>query len=135
MSEQNQIFEILLGEARDLHGEFELRDGCNAGSVAAALQAISGNIYTGICAHLCCGIGTCAEHAAVMEMLKARETQIIAVVAIGNGGKILSPCGRCRELFAQIDDRNLKCKVMLPNGSIASLETLLPEHWLIGKED
>lgn len=131
---EEQIFETLLSEARSLHGEFELREDCNAGSVAAAIRSSSGKVYSGICAHLCCGIGTCAEHAAVMEMLKNRETQITELVAVGNEQRILSPCGRCRELLAQIDDRNLQCRIMLPHGEVKSLAGLLPSHWLIGRE-
>ena len=39
-----------------------------------ALETASGNVYTGINLDLACGIGFCAEHSAVAEMLKARET-------------------------------------------------------------
>jgi cytidine deaminase len=38
-------------------------------------------VYTGVCLHLSGGIGFCAEHAAVTEMLKFKETEIAAVVA------------------------------------------------------
>ena len=62
-------------------------------------------------------------------MLKHRESEIEAVVAVGAGG-ILAPCGRCRELMAQINPANLDCEVVLGEDRVVSLRTLLPEHWL-----
>ena len=93
------------------------------------MRGRSGRLYTGICLDLACGIGFCAEHAAVAEMLKARESEIDAVVAVGADG-ILAPCGRCRELMAQINPANLDCRVVLGEDRVVILRTLLPEHWL-----
>ena len=42
-----------------------------------------------------CGIGFSAEHAAIAEMLKHRETRIEMVVATREGGHIVPPSGRC----------------------------------------
>ncbi len=122
-------FRELVDFARAIQGKFALRRDFDAGSVAAALRSRTGRIYTGICLDMACGIGFCAEHAAVAEMLKARETEIAAVVAIGKRG-ILAPCGRCRELMAQINPTNMGTRVLLPGMRIASLDALLPDHWL-----
>ena len=62
-------------------------------------------------------------------MLKNRESEIDALVAIGAEG-ILAPCGRCRELLAQVDVRNLDSVVVLGEGRTAALRDLLPERWL-----
>jgi cytidine deaminase len=62
-------------------------------------------------------------------MLKHRESEIDAVVAVG-AEVILAPCGRCRELMAQINPANLDCRVVLAEDRVVSLRTLLPEHWL-----
>jgi cytidine deaminase len=111
-------------------GEFDLSaPGLTAGSVAAALRTAQGHTYTGICLDLSCGIGFCAEHSAVAEMLKARETRIAMVVAVGDKA-ILSPCGRCREMMAQVDQGNLATLVVMPGGRITTLRELLPEHWM-----
>jgi cytidine deaminase len=119
----------LLDAAGPLVGEKTLsRPDYSAGSVAAALLTRGGNIYTGICLELSCGIGFCAEHAAVAEMLKAGETSIEMVVAVGKSG-ILSPCGRCRELFVQVDVQNFDTVVALPDGRSLPLRDLLPLHW------
>jgi cytidine deaminase len=119
----------LIAAARRVQGEFSLGADFSAGGVAAAVRGCSGRLYTGICLDLACGIGFCAEHAAVAEMLKHRESQIDAVVAVG-AGVILAPCGRCRELMAQINAANLDCRVVLAEDRVVVLRTLLPEHWL-----
>jgi len=122
--------EDLIAQARRLVGEFELvKPSLTAGAVAAALQSGSGRLYTGICLELACGIGFCAEHAAVAEMLKARETQVRRIVAV-NKDRVVAPCGRCRELLVQLDRRNLDCEVLLPDGASATLRELLPNAWL-----
>ena len=122
--------EFLIAEARRVLGKFALvKPSITAGGVAAALETSSGHLYTGICLDLACGIGFCAEHSAIAEMLKARETVIRRIVAIDEEG-VLAPCGRCRELIVQVDRRNLDCEVILPGGTRARVSDLLPRAWL-----
>ena len=112
----------LVEQAKALVGEFALtKPSLTAAAVGAALESSSGRIYTGINLDLACGIGFCAEHSAVAEMLKSRETVVRRIVA---------PCGRCRELLVQVDPRNLDCQVLLPNDASATLRELLPNAWL-----
>ena len=119
----------LIAEARKCAGPFTLsKKWLMAGSVAAALVTEDGNIYTGISLELACGIGFCAEHSAIAAMLNARETVIKRIVAV-TIVDILPPCGRCRELMAQVDSQNLKCEVLLPQGEVRTLKELLPYHW------
>jgi len=95
----------LIEKVETVLGEFSLsEEDLIAGNVACALSTEDGNIYTGICLVLACGIGFCAEHAAVAEMLKARETVIDYIVAI-SADRILLPCGRCRELLIQVSEK------------------------------
>ena len=122
----------LLAAARKVQREFALDDGSSAGSVGAALRTRGGKIYTGICIDVACGIGFCAEHSAVAEMLKARETEITAVVAV-NHRAILPPCGRCRELMYQINRKNAAARVLLNDDRVVTLRELLPEHWIESK--
>lgn len=118
----------LIARAREVVGTFSLGDSLSAGAVGAAILTRKGNVYTGICLDLYCGIGFCAEHAAVAEMLKHRETEIAMVVAVAEDG-ILPPCGRCRELMCQVDSRNLAAKVIVAEGRVMTLDELLPERW------
>ena len=112
-----------------MYGDFKLRKDFSAGGVGAAVRTAKGNVYTGVCIDLGSGLGFCAEVAAMAEMLKHRETHMAAVVAV-SGHRILPPCGRCREMMAQIDARNLDCKVILEEDHQVSLRELLPRHWL-----
>lgn len=122
--------EDLVAEAKKIVGEFPLQTkSFTAGSVAAALVTDKGNVYTGICIDVACGIGFCAEHSAVAEMLKYRETRIEMVVAVDEEG-ILPPCGRCRELMLQVNPGNSNTKVILKDKNPVNLGDLLPDHWL-----
>src|SRR4028119_1346115 len=76
------------------------------GYVGAALHTDQGNTYTGINVSLLCGIGFCAEHSAVAEMVKNGETKIREIVATTAEGQVLPSCGRCREMMYQIDERS-----------------------------
>ena len=44
-----------------------------------------------------CGIGFCAEHAAIIEMLKNDESRIVKIIETDKHG-VTPACGRCREL-------------------------------------
>lgn len=120
----------LIEKARKIVGPFRLsHNDFSAGKVAAALLTSKGNIYTGINIELACGIGFCAEHSAVAEMLKHRETQIEMIVAV-NETSIIPPCGRCRELLFQIDHKNMNTKIYLSNTHYMTLSQLLPHPWI-----
>lgn len=125
----NDIKTELIEAARAVVGELRLRKGFSAGGVGAAIRTVQGNIYTGISIELGSGLGFCAEIAAIAQMLTHRETQIDTVVAVTND-RILSPCGRCRETMAQIDERNLDSKVIIGEDREVLLRDLLPNHWL-----
>lgn len=119
---------LLIAEARKYVGEFTLGEAdLTAASVSCALVTEAGNVYTGVCLDLACGIGFCAEHSAIAAMLKHRETVIKKIVAVGRHN-ILAPCGRCREMMFQVNPLNLDCEVVLPQGS-AILRELLPHTW------
>lgn len=124
------IHQELIEKARGMLGKFQLsQEGLTAGSVSSALMTSKGNTYTGICLDLACGIGFCAEHAAIAEMLKARETAIEYIVAV-KSERILMPCGRCRELIIQVDKENLNTKVVIDDTNYIMLSELLPKHWM-----
>lgn len=122
--------DAFVAQARALVGEFSLtKASLTAGAVGAAIETDAGRIYTGINLDLACGIGFCAEHSAVAEMLKFRETVVRRMVAV-NAERIVAPCGRCREMLVQVDPRNLDCEVLMPDGDSATIRELLPKAWL-----
>ena len=101
-----------------------------AGDVACALQSSAGNLYLGVCMDIGSGIGFCAEHSAIAAMITAGETTIARVVAISGDGKILPPCGRCRELMYEIDPSNLEStEVVLAAEHAVRLKVLLPHPY------
>ena len=125
----NEARSELIEAARSVCGVLKLRDEFSAGGVGAAVRTAKGNVYTGVCIDLASGLGFCAEVAAIAEMLKNRETHIAAVVAV-SGKRILPPCGRCREMMAQVDARNLDCRVIVEENLDVALRELLPRHWM-----
>ena len=100
-----------------------------AGYVAAALLTEDGNVYTGVAIDVACSIGFCAEHSAIAAMVTAGETRIREIIAVHRDGRILPPCGRCREFIVQIHNKNYGCAIHLPDERIVPLSTLLPERW------
>jgi cytidine deaminase len=102
---------------------------CTSGTVAAALVTRESHVFTGVCVDTACSLGFCAEHAAIAEMLKARESAVQMIAAVNSVGAVLPPCGRCRELLWQIDDRNQDTWVVLGTESGARLRELLPRPW------
>lgn len=119
----------LIESARAVVGNLKLGEDCFAGGVGAAVRTVGGNVYTGVCIDLGSGLGFCAEVSAIAQMVTNRETQIDTVVAVTKKD-ILPPCGRCRETMAQIDLRNLDCKVVVGADRVVFLRDLLPDHWL-----
>ena len=119
----------LITEARRHVGEFRLSEpDFSAASVAAALVTDAGALYTGVCIDVACGLGFCAEHAAVAAMLQGRETAVRMIVAVAED-RVLAPCGRCRELLWQVDRRNAECDVVLGPDRTVKLKELLPLAW------
>ena len=119
----------MIEKADKIVGKYKLSNAdFSAGTVGSALLTAKGNVYTGIDIDVACGIGFCAEHSAIAEMLKNRETQIEMIVAT-NSKSIIPPCGRCRELMFQIDSKNLNTKVYLSKEKYMTLDKLLPNRW------
>jgi cytidine deaminase len=130
LTASNMMDADLIHAAHAVAGRFGLSEPrLTAGQVGAALRTRSGKIYTGICVDLACGIGTCAEHSAIVEMLKHRETEVESIVAISDS-RILPPCGRCRELLVQIDAKNKSTVVIIADDKCLRLDELLPHYWL-----
>jgi cytidine deaminase len=117
----------LIEVATGLVGAFDTSRDCSAGGVAAALETVNGNVYTGICVDTHCSMGFCAEHSAVAEMLKARESEIRTIVAVTSPEGIIPPCGRCRELLWQVNAKNCETRVIVGPGEVVPLAALLPE--------
>lgn len=104
-----------------------------AGGVAAAIEAESGRIYTGVCVDGACTLGVCAERNAIFNMITNGESRIKRVIAIGWDGKAMPPCGACRELMAQLmpkDYQGIEIMLNTEKNEIVTLGALTPSWWI-----
>ncbi|MCF0117634.1 MAG: cytidine deaminase [Bacilli bacterium] len=99
------------------------------GEVSCALLTDKGNVYTGVNIDAACSVGFCAEHAAISAMINAGETRIMKIVTVSNHNVIYPPCGRCRELISQVDERNFQTEIMMDDKTILRLKDVLPFDW------
>src|SRR5699024_10019740 len=82
-----------------------------AGYVASALLTDNDKVLSGVGIDVACSIGFCAEHSGIASMVTAGETRIKEIIAVRRDGRVLPPCGRCREFIVQINNRNYECNV------------------------
>jgi cytidine deaminase len=132
MAEINQsplTFEELYQMAKSVIQPRRLSEFAEAGGVGAAILSESGRVYTGVCIDTACSMGFCAEHAAAAAMITSGESRISKMIAVGWDGRIMPPCGRCREFISQLHDDNRNTAVMVSDGVIVTLRELLPYDW------
>ena len=122
-------FEALYEKAKAVLNPRRLSETAEAGGVGAALLTESGAVYTGVCIDTGSSMGFCAEHAAAAAMVTAGESRVAKMVAVNWDGKILPPCGRCREFINQLDDGNAETQVLVREGLVVPLRELLPHDW------
>ena len=122
-------FDELYIQAKSVLNPRKLSDSAEAGGVGAALLSESGKIYKGVCIDTACSMGFCAEHAAAAAMITAGESRVLKMIAVGSDGRIMPPCGRCREFISQIHSDNLQTEVLVSQGTIVTLRDLLPYDW------
>ena len=99
-------------------------------AVGSALISKKGKIFTGTNMDFWCGVGFCAESSAISNMVShSDETEIETIVASSNS-RIMPHCGRCREVMALLDKRNLKnTEVIVSNSKKVKLGELIPHDW------
>jgi cytidine deaminase len=119
----------LIEKAYEVVGHYRSSDDCTSGGVGAALLTKAGNVYTGVCIDCACSLGFCAEHSAIAEMLKHKESEIIMIVAVNENKEIAPPCGRCRELIYQVNKSNIDTEIVLNEYKTIPLKELLPQRW------
>lgn len=127
------IWNKLYDEAKRVLNPRKVSNMVDAGGVAAAIEAGSGKIYVGVCVDSACTLGVCAERNAIFNMITNGENVIKRVVAVGWDGKVMPPCGACRELMAQIMPQDYKTiEIMLDyeSGRVVTLGELTPEWWI-----
>ena len=122
-------FDELYQRAKAVVNPRRLSDEAESGGVGAALLTEQGRVYVGVCIDTACSMGFCAEHAAAAAMVTAGESRVLKMVAVGWDGRVMPPCGRCREFISQLDDGNRDARVMVAQGTVVTLRELLPFDW------
>ena len=127
------IWDKLYLEAKAVLHPRKVSEWMEAGGVAAAIESVSGKIYTGICVDGACSLGICAERNAIFHMLTCGEDSIRRVIAVNWDGKAMPPCGACRELMVQLmpdDYRTIEIMLDYEAKKVVTLGELTPAWWL-----
>lgn len=129
----DECWSRLYDAARAVLNPRKISEWMEAGGVAAAVEAESGRIYTGVCVDSACTLGVCAERNAIFNMITNGESRIKRVIAVGWDGKTMPPCGACRELMAQLMPKDYQgIEIMLNNekNEVTTLGALTPSWWI-----
>lgn len=99
--------------------------------VGAAALVHDGRIVTGCnVENVSSGLGLCAECGLVSNLYSGGGGRLLAFTCCDGGGRILMPCGRCRQLLLEHGGRELL--IDTPAG-VRTLGELLPDAF--GPED
>ena len=129
----NEIWNTLYRAAKSVLKPRKVSEMLEAGGVAAAVESETGKIYVGVCVDSACTLGICAERNAIFNLLTNGENGIKRVVAVNRKGKVLPPCGACRELIAQLMPNRYKTVEVLLNyekDEVVTLGELTPKWWI-----
>lgn len=101
-------------------------------SVGAALLTPAGTIYAGAnVENAAYPVGSCAEASAISAMVAGGETAIAAVLVVGDGQALVTPCGACRQRIREFAAPTAPIHIAGPDGVRASfpLEAMLPHSF------
>ena len=100
--------------------------------VGAAVLTPSGRIFAGCnVENAAYPVGACAEAGAISAMALAGERSIAAVMVVGDGDALVTPCGGCRQRIREFAAPAVPIHVAGPDGPRRSftLDELLPESF------
>ncbi|GJD29286.1 Cytidine deaminase [Methylobacterium adhaesivum] len=101
-------------------------------SVGAALRDTDGRIYAGCnVENAAYPVGTCAEAGAIAAMMAGGGRRISAVLVMGPGPGLVTPCGACRQRIREFAASEAPIHVADPDGVRAcfTLGALLPDSF------
>ena len=128
-----KIWDELYNAAKKVLNPRKVSSIIEAGGVSAAIEAESGKIYVGVCVDSACSLGICAERNAIFNMITNGEYKIKKIIAINSEGKVIPPCGACRELMSQLmpsDYKKIEIMLDYEKCKIVTLGDLTPEWWI-----
>jgi cytidine deaminase len=97
--------------------------------VGAAIMGGGGGIFAGCnVENAAYPVGSCAEAGAIAAMVAAGETRIGAMLVLGDGDELVTPCGACRQRIREFASQATPVHVADRNGirTTFTLAELLP---------
>lgn len=120
---------ILIEEAKEIILKSKPVNLIDTGYIGSALITSKKNIFKGVNLGHYCGIGSCGEYQAIGNMISNGEKQIKTIVSVTKKGKIIPPCGKCREMINQTSKNNKNAEVIISKNKKVKLKELLPYDW------
>ena len=125
----NKEYQRLIDEARQIIAKRFKQDHHHIG---AALLTKAGKLYSAVHVEAYVGrVTVCAEAIAIGMAAADGDTDIAAIVAVDRFGKIVAPCGLCREM---ISDYAPDAKVILAEDQVVPILNLLPFKYVRNHE-
>ncbi len=118
----------LIEKAKSLAKETNIKNGI-VKEVGCVLITEKGKTFLGVSLNLPCGIGFCAEHTAISQMITQTDETHIKIIVAASAWDVSAPCGRCRELINLLDERNMETEVIVSDEKKVKLKDLLPYKW------
>ena len=118
----------LIEKAKSLAKETNIKNGI-VKEVGCVLITENGETFLGVSLNLPCGIGFCAEHTAISQMITQTDETHIKIIVAASAWDVAAPCGRCRELINLLDERNMETEVIVSDEKKVKLKDLLPYRW------
>lgn len=131
------IWERLYQRAKEQYRPCDVSPFISAHHVSCALEAESGEIFTGFCIEGASGvIALCAERVAALDMYHhSGQTKVKRLLVCRENPpkeeENPTPCGACREFFMQLNEENENMEILLDYESrkTVTLKELMLNWW------
>jgi cytidine deaminase len=101
-------------------------------NVGAAILSDNQHVYTGCnVENAAYPVGACAEAGAISAMVAGGDKRIKAIVVIGDGSELVTPCGGCRQRIREFAAPDVEIHIAGPEGirRTFTLDELLPSSF------
>jgi len=126
MSRLDELFQSALAARRNAYAPYSRFE------VGAAVLADDGRVFSGCnVENAAYPVGTCAEAGAIAAMIAAGAKRIEAVLVLGDGEALVTPCGACRQRIREFAGGSAPVHIAGTTGIRQSfaLDDLLPSSF------
>jgi len=127
LTNANNLYEEIMKKI----GEKKVSEFVDSNSVVCALVTKNNNVFYGSNLQASCGLSMCAEKIAIGNAVMANDTDFKYILCVFKDGSIITPCGSCRELLAQMGKQNLEMEIITQLNPIKTikLQQLISNWW------